>query len=475
MNSMSEFSTLNGYKVKDKKAIRFYDNVATMKADTTLKDGMHVKTKGYYSVNDGGGADYNITNTLSVSDYQEELNNNLYATLIINDNTNILNFGGIANDINEYQANDQAISDMITYLNKIKISEGTYTISNSIIINNIDIDIKGIINYSGSDYAFTIVNGIYKNININKISAENGGGLKLEPTSGNSILYCNFNFDFMDCYKHSIYLNGLNGNISLCNFKGIKIRSTNENAIYMEISNGNTKYLNENIFTGIDIASPNNYGVYADITGTSTECQFKMINCNFENCDGIHLKDKVSFMTLLNCRLNEIVSKNDWLFIENQLPTITILGEGIIYPKKFKLTNVTANRKFLYTNLDIYVNPNGYYYYGGGFISSSTILQNGSSNYMEKSITADDLTNDHYYTLPFDYDCYNAFRTSLNAWLDITIPNNVIYKEFYFYNGAVGQRTFRTSNAYTTINDMEIGYYKIILVGNKPTYIKLNS
>ena len=57
-----EFSTLNGYKVKDKKAIRYYDTVADMKADTTLKTGMHVKTKGYYSANDGGHGEYIIVN-----------------------------------------------------------------------------------------------------------------------------------------------------------------------------------------------------------------------------------------------------------------------------------------------------------------------------------------------------------------------------------------------------------------------------
>ena len=80
-----EFSTLNGYKVKDKKASRFYDNVESMLNDSTLKDGMHVKTKGYYSINDGGGCEYHISDIESETEYQEELNNGLYATLIINE------------------------------------------------------------------------------------------------------------------------------------------------------------------------------------------------------------------------------------------------------------------------------------------------------------------------------------------------------------------------------------------------------
>lgn len=88
-----EFSTLNGYKVKDKKAIRFYNTVDDMINDITLKDGMHAKTKGYYSVNDGGFSEYHITATESNSDYQEELSNGLYATLIIKDYVTPEQFG----------------------------------------------------------------------------------------------------------------------------------------------------------------------------------------------------------------------------------------------------------------------------------------------------------------------------------------------------------------------------------------------
>ena len=90
---MSEFSTLNGFKVKDKKAIRFYDNVASMISDTTLKEGMHVKTKGYYNANDNGDAEYIIESNQSATNHQELLNNELYATLIMGDIVNIKKLG----------------------------------------------------------------------------------------------------------------------------------------------------------------------------------------------------------------------------------------------------------------------------------------------------------------------------------------------------------------------------------------------
>ena len=81
-----EFSTLNGYKVKDKKAIRYYDTVADMKSDTTLKSGMYVKTKGYYVSNDGGHGEYIIVNDNTLIDDGgsiHTLSNGLKAKILI--------------------------------------------------------------------------------------------------------------------------------------------------------------------------------------------------------------------------------------------------------------------------------------------------------------------------------------------------------------------------------------------------------
>ena len=113
-----EFSTLNGYKVKDKKAIRFYDTVDDMINDTTLKEGMHAKTKGYYNVNDGGASEYHITATESNSDYQEELDNGLYATLIVeNKEVNVKQFGAYGDNTHD---DTQAIQKALLLLNDYK-------------------------------------------------------------------------------------------------------------------------------------------------------------------------------------------------------------------------------------------------------------------------------------------------------------------------------------------------------------------
>lgn len=78
-------------------AIWCFDNVADMKAATNLIDGSYARTLGYYEANDGGGATYKIVNTQSQTDYQEELNNGLFATLIVKDVINVKQIG-IMND-----------------------------------------------------------------------------------------------------------------------------------------------------------------------------------------------------------------------------------------------------------------------------------------------------------------------------------------------------------------------------------------
>lgn len=86
---MSEISKLNGYDIKDKKSIRSYDSVALMIADTDLKEGQHVKTKGYYTSGDGGHGEYLITDDSLVNNDGSiiTLENGLNAILITENNS----------------------------------------------------------------------------------------------------------------------------------------------------------------------------------------------------------------------------------------------------------------------------------------------------------------------------------------------------------------------------------------------------
>ena len=80
-------------------AVWGFDTLADLQEATNLIDGSFARTLGYYSINDGGGALYKITDTESQTEYQETLSNNLYATLIIEDDTiNFKQLGAKGND-----------------------------------------------------------------------------------------------------------------------------------------------------------------------------------------------------------------------------------------------------------------------------------------------------------------------------------------------------------------------------------------
>lgn len=99
-------------------AIWCFDTVADMKAATNLIDGSFAKTLGYYSVDDGGESTYKITNTESLTDYQEELTSGLYATLILNNKINVHQVGAYGDGTHDdSDAINQALSLAVTNIN----------------------------------------------------------------------------------------------------------------------------------------------------------------------------------------------------------------------------------------------------------------------------------------------------------------------------------------------------------------------
>lgn len=136
---MSDIVTLNGYNIKDEKAVRSYVSIASMKADTKLKKGYHVKTKGYYEANDGGHGEYIIVDDDTLVDDGGSihvLSNGLRAKLIINDNTiNVKQFGAYGDnthdDINSF---NNAIDYVDGKYMNLFINKGQYKLSDKIII-----------------------------------------------------------------------------------------------------------------------------------------------------------------------------------------------------------------------------------------------------------------------------------------------------------------------------------------------------
>lgn len=278
---MSEISKLNGYDLKDKKAIRSYDTVALMVADETIKEGQHIKTKGYYSVNDGGMAYYNITDTEDQYKHQETLSNGLYATLIVEDHANILQFGAKGDGIND---DSQYFIYAISNNKTIYIPEGTYLISNSIDLLSKDIEIYGTSNTliisDSSDIFIKTTNIGYVNIHDLTFNVSNEySAIKYDSTvdiqtSTNSIRInnCRFFGISKDSLSTAIYLDGVyNPIISDCFFNKI-------NAIYQELSINAS--INNCTFREC------NYAInFNGIGATASSCGNKIVGCDFTECN----------------------------------------------------------------------------------------------------------------------------------------------------------------------------------------------
>ena len=107
----------------------YYNNVANMKADTKLKAGDMAITLGYYEVNDGGRAEYNIIEDNTLVDDGgsiHDLNNGLKAKLIIDNFVNVKQMGAKGDGITDDTAKIQLA---LNICKNVYIPTGTYMIN----------------------------------------------------------------------------------------------------------------------------------------------------------------------------------------------------------------------------------------------------------------------------------------------------------------------------------------------------------
>ena len=166
LDEMVEDGTLQNLIASYLQTQIIYNTHAEMIADyENLVDGVRVQTLGYYSINDGGGAFYLITNTSSLDDYQEELTTGLYAKKIFNDTVSVKQFGAYGDNTHD---DTNAFSTAIQYFNIITIPDGQYKITNSIPITS-ETQIIGesmantILNATTDNYVFTYITEVKPN------------------------------------------------------------------------------------------------------------------------------------------------------------------------------------------------------------------------------------------------------------------------------------------------------------------------
>lgn len=211
-----EVKTINGYNIKDEKAIRTYDTVALMQADSKLSEGQHVKTRGYYQINDGGGCEYYIT-TQSDSDIQEILSNGLYATLI-EDKKDIINVLQVGCYLDGETDNSTILNKVIDYANAnlkdIYFPIGNYLINEDLHNINGCISLFGDISGEGQrENKATIIDNRTSNNYLFHFVGVNG-------IKGGCVKYLNFVDNKINTNKCIRTDDGLNylGSIENCNF-----------------------------------------------------------------------------------------------------------------------------------------------------------------------------------------------------------------------------------------------------------------
>lgn len=263
-------------------AIWSFNTVSEMQEATNLINGSTVETLGYYSINDGGGALYKITNTLSATDIQEELNDNLYATLIVkNKLLNIKQLGakgdGISDDtdiitkaINYFHVGtDEDNQNYATALLRnypdaggtIYFPKGVYCISSTIKIPcyvDVDFGYSTIKAISGgtftSDYMFSVNSyslnswtygyvgrkGFIKNATIDGNNINNIKGFYIfDPHKIENIIFSKMYNSLRFGPTSTIYIDGVN--VNRCDF--INAQGT-EYQILKQCQGENTKFTN---------------------------------------------------------------------------------------------------------------------------------------------------------------------------------------------------------------------------------------
>lgn len=90
-----------------------------------------IKTLGFYSLNDGGGATYIATTIQNENKYQEKIADNLYIELITeNDEINVRQLGAHGDGVTD---DTQFIQNALDYFTNVFLSDGTYIVSHIVL------------------------------------------------------------------------------------------------------------------------------------------------------------------------------------------------------------------------------------------------------------------------------------------------------------------------------------------------------
>ena len=235
-----------------------FDTAANMIADTSLTEGMIVKTLGYNKISDNGGAFYKIYNTKKQnSEHYENLSNGKYALLITNGYITPEMFGAAGDGEND---DTQAIINALA-TNKPLLMAGTYKITSPVTLEDkCNLLCTGELIYVGDDVA-VIIKGSIIDLVINKLTS-NAKGIAFKNT--NTLIFNNnIRVDLCNCGNDALYFDGDATGVQNCMINGF-YNSTNGNALHVSIDANQTHkpWFNENHFLNCRFSAKNGYGIY---------------------------------------------------------------------------------------------------------------------------------------------------------------------------------------------------------------------
>lgn len=368
------------------KKVYYSDTVALMKSSTNLVEGDMVITKGYYAANDDGAGKYEIVSTESQTNYQEELNNGLYATLIIENSLNSKQLG-ISDTLNDNSAKIQYLFDISEKI-PVDFIGGSYKITNPLY------------------FSLTMCINILGHVEIQDYIEQEGSTLRCKTPVYNSTGYIKPVF------------NNVNGIIRLINYK--------ENVLKNGMEIGSTNYTSSGIIKGLNIRKYDNamllkpknmYGIkFEDCVFAFSKVGIKMdsnVNnsgeaVNFINCSFIRNQCGIDCGAEWVTKYDECIFDNNLIAIYSSTPNVQFFinkshFEGI---NEYGVTQETS-----------YNGKNGLCCVG----DSTKAYQSSCIVLNECSIYALDITN--YPTYLFD-----------GSSLDVILNNNVIWYSSTFNN-----------------------------------------
>ena len=134
LDEMVEDGTLEHILLNFVNVAKVYNTTIEMLEDgANLVNNMKIKTLGYYNINDGGGADFYITDTENSNIYQFPVGS-LYAEIICKDNINLRQLGAVGDGLTD---DTNALKNALKYLSKVStlyVPNGNYLISDNFIL-----------------------------------------------------------------------------------------------------------------------------------------------------------------------------------------------------------------------------------------------------------------------------------------------------------------------------------------------------